>query len=334
MANSMVDKKPELPYLDSSIKERAWHVDIIDQGLSQLLKSKKLLLPNLKKSKSIAIFSDYSGELHSSSYNVYSFLICDYGSVEAFSEKTTKIRQQAKLNDPYKEMEFKSLRYGPINRAMSSWLEAADTTVLGLLINVVIDKKVDTLYSSKEEAKLIMDIMKQNEYSLWNKYSLEKVFRILHMIGYFYGVLSSEGANVFWMSDEDNIACNSDKKTDLLRMLKNVLDLYCKGKKIGKGGFATPFDEDITSKVKMTDLLSIADLSAGAICNYIDSKENTLAKPGRDLILQWIDSQSVFLKKITLAISQDENRKLSAGFCNFERQYGKLSTNEGIPIFL
>ena len=335
IANQLTDKNPNLPYLDPSFEDRGWHVDIIDQGLTQLWKSKQLLLPNLKKSKSIGIFSDYSGELHSSTHDVYTFLICDFQSVEAFSKKTKEIREKTKLDQPYKEMEFKSLKYGPIKRALSSWLDTADTTILGLLVNVIIDKKIETISSSKEQADKVLEIMKQNNYSLWKKSSLEKVIRITHMIGYFYGLLGSEDSNVFWMSDDDNIACNEDKKNDLLRMFRNSIAAYSKGKKMGKGGFATPFKDDQESKMKMKDLLSLADLSAGVISNYLDTPDiKANPKEGRETIMEWIDHPSVMLKKLTISMELDENKQLRAGFCDFKRHYEAKKIKNQIPIFI
>lgn len=179
--------------------------------------------------------------------------------------------------------------------------------------------------------------MGAHSYTTWSLQPLEKVLRILHVVAYLFGLLSSDNAKLFWMSDNDDIASNEEKKNDLLKMLRNAIAMYSKGKRSERVGFATPFSEDINSKLKMADLLSLADLSAGAICNLLNSKNSpeTAFKKDGQVIIDWLGQQSVFLKKYTFYLRKNNSGLIETGFFTFNNSQNTVSTaNDFIPIFI
>ena len=101
----------------------------------------KLLLPDLSVwgNKSVAIFSDYSGEA-SGKYYTYSFLICAMDALGFFRQEMKQLRQKYSLGE--KELAFKDFRMGNLRKALPEYLVLLDKYVPGLLLTVVIDKQL------------------------------------------------------------------------------------------------------------------------------------------------------------------------------------------------
>ncbi len=97
--------------------------DILNAAFEQRRDNRQLLLPNFDKTNTVAILSDYGGEAPKSKYLTYTFTFADYDYLGGiYKDEILKIRNTYGLNKPYKEISFKNLRYGQVQRALKEYL--------------------------------------------------------------------------------------------------------------------------------------------------------------------------------------------------------------------
>ena len=107
----------------------------------------------------------------------------------------------------------------------------------------------------------------------------------------------------------------------MLWLYHNVLSLYTT-KKFGRIGGGRPFDERSTD---FLDLLSAADIAAGAIAQYFTGRDvvgeqNVCVKPGAEKVLQWLGVDALALKKMCIMIAAGHNGAVLSGSVEFTPQ--------------
>ena len=183
-ANEMVLKNPPIPLLANIQEVPPVFIQIIEAMLLEAQKRKMLLLPNLHNYiESIGAFSDYSGENYKARFATYSFIFVGWNALHFYFEKQKEIRERYKLNKPYKEIEFKSLRYTPLRKALPELLEAAEL-IPGLLFTMVVDKSIISIIdkNNKDGVKKITSILKDHDLGEWKNKTAEKLMRIVHTV--------------------------------------------------------------------------------------------------------------------------------------------------------
>lgn len=98
-------------------------------------------LPDFYKHEGLLIFSDFGGEHQDADFTTYSILICPYANRLIFEEKIKDLRIKYGLNNPWKELSFKSLNYGPISRSLEEFLDISNNFIHGILITISVEKK-------------------------------------------------------------------------------------------------------------------------------------------------------------------------------------------------
>ncbi|MGY6272132.1 hypothetical protein ACXIUT_20780 [Achromobacter denitrificans] len=281
---------------------------------------KELLLPNLRnENASIAIYSDYGGESYDSKYFTYSFLICAWNQTGAFHEAMRKLRDKYGLNEPFKEISFKDFRYGPISRALDDYLKNLSNFVNGLLLTIVIEKSVGSVFGeeTKTAHQFIKKTLEDAGFGSWKPEVAEKLLRIVHFPAYLVALLSKPGQNVFWMTDHDSIAPTQEQHIKVLNLFGNLLRHYCKHE-LGTIGGAVPFEEKDPQHL---DLLSATDIVAGSIEHYYTRSyaktDEPLIREEANKVLRWLTGQGVALKKHTMIIRKQDTGIVS-GTLRFE----------------
>ncbi len=280
---------------------------------------KDLLLPNFSETDTVAIFSDYGGEIGNSKYLTYTFTFVNYDLLGLFGSEISKIRKKYRLNDPYKEVSFKDLRYGPINRALDDYLSLIDFAVHGLVFTVIVDRSITSLLgdNSVETQKKAAEELEANGFGHWKPKSAEKLQRIIMTIAYLTRLLVPSGKKIFWMTDEDSIVANSKLLNSTGRIFNNAIHQF-DDVSYDLVGYATPFEKG--KDPLFLDLLSISDLVAGSIEHYFTRKtvlDNLTIKDGANKILMWHAHQGFGLKKLSLVITS-ENEGLLGRFVDFK----------------
>jgi hypothetical protein len=334
-AAKVVLRNPNLNIVPDT-EQFPWFIKEFQHHLQSSEARKELLLPNIQdENETIAVFSDYGGEHSSSKYYTYSFLVVAYNQLYLFNKKMNELRAEYGLNDPFKEIAFKRLDHGPSFRFLEPYLLAAQNLINGLVLTVVVEKEIDSLFidGKLNSSKVLQEALAKIGMSYLKPAVAEKLFRVTHYLSFLITLLSKEGQKVFWMTDNDAIAANTERFKDALSYFSRVLGHYSQ-KKYALVGGAVPFEEKDSS---FLDLLSIPDLVGGAVENYLTNKSRGgegefSVKPGSEVILKWLANQGISLKKHTMIIRKD-CEGVSAATLSFNL-VKPLSDSEVVSVFL
>lgn len=311
-ANKLVLKNPTLPYV-AGMPDVPWFIKDLDEKLSGRHHQKKLLLPNLKSCGGIGIFSDYS---ESGACSTYTFLICNMDWVFPFLKNFGEIKEKFRLNTPKKEIAFTDRDFGPLRAAMPELLGQANI-LNGLLFTLVVDKRLISIFgeNSRSSIKKLREELRTHGADNWKPEVAERVFRILHPVGYLFGLLSGENQKVFWMTDQDNIVGNPAQTKSVGQLYRNTLHSYARGRKIQLIGFAQSFPET-SSRMDVNAMTEVSDLVAG-VTQFIYSHLHDLdakVTPGTKPLVEFMGYQGVGLKKLTYLMRPDEKGAITTGF--------------------
>lgn len=270
----------------------------IQECFQAIDRKKQLLLPDLSGSETICVFSDYGGEHKGSKFHSYSFLVCAHAP-DLLQSQMGDIRKRTGLDNPMKEISYKTKNYGPVKRAIPHYLHALDNLVIGGVFTFLVDKTIESLFAPDRQAfaKLADEVLAEVSMQYLQPDVAEKLFRVVHFSAYLVALLSSPKQKVFWMTDDDAIAASPGRHADLLKVFQRVLQLYSHNEFALLGG-ATPFEERSPGYL---DLLSVPDLVAGAVEHFFTNKpagSTSFHVPEAvDHISRWLSHQGASLKK-------------------------------------
>ncbi len=284
-------------------------IQAIDSILEQRLEERQLLLPNIAgTSETMCVFSDYGGDSVDADYQTYTFLFCTHSSLGTFSEFMSVLRRRHRLGD--KEIAYKDLRYGPINRSLVEYITGVNNFLNGLVFTLIVDKRLTSIIAenSKESKALLAQHIREEGLGEWKPHTVERMLIILHVISYFTVLLSKSGMKLFWMTDNDKIAPNEVYFQHCGRLLLRILPIYddIKFKVVGT---ALPFKQ---KTLEFLDPLSCTDIIAGCMENYFTrtnamGEEVTVKERVNDVLL-WLTDHGVALKKYTVKASLREGQ--------------------------
>jgi hypothetical protein len=292
----------------------------LEGGFKARDKERKLLLPDLRAlcNSTIGIYSDYAGE-STGQYLTYSFLVCAFGSLGPFNDKMAQLRKNAAVGN--KEIAFKDFRMGQLRRMLPEYLRLTNSYISGLVFTLVVDKSIPSLFGpgGPETQQIAADALEQCGYGSLVPKVAEKLFRVVHVTAFLLALLGHAGQKVFWMTDNDAIAESSNKHQQLLTVLNHVLPLYTT-KQFSFIGGARPFQPRAFEHL---DLLSVADITAGAVAQTLSSIETlghdkAEVKDGGQDVLRWLCHNSITLKKFCMVVRPDANGIVGFGPVDFE----------------
>jgi hypothetical protein len=278
-----------------------------------------LLLPDLSAlvNQTIGIFSDYSGE-GAGKYYTYSFLLCAWGSMAPFKREMKKVRATFRLGT--KEIEYKDFGMAIIKNALPAYLDVVNGYVLGLLFTLAVDKRLVSLFGTQERSttRAVAQMLAEKGFGETTPGVAEKVMRVVHTAAFLTALLGHEGQRIFWMSDHDEICANVEMHERLLAVFHNVLGLYT-SREFGLIGGARPFEERETD---FLDLLSAADIAAGAVSQYFTSHDNVgernvCLKEGAEKVLMWLGQDGLGLKKFSVILYAGDDNTIRHGAIEF-----------------
>lgn len=283
-------------------------VRMLEEVLASKDRKGQLLLPELRfdGNETVAAFSDYGGEASDARYQTYASLICGWNHSYPFFAEMAALRATTGLGD--KEIAFKDLRFGPLRRALPSYLKLADLSVCGLLVTVIVDKGVETLHGNngRKTRQYVCKTLAEHDLGVWAADVAEKLGRVVHLVAYLIALLSRAGHKVLWMTDHDAIAPNEAQFQSALRMFASVLDLYADhGFELVAGA--------LPDKMLGRDLLSLADLAAGATEHLYTHTRNRRQHRHKDAvtqILEWLGHDGLALKKLTVVVRRNADGHL------------------------
>ena len=202
-ANEAAWKRPDLDILREQYKgQYSTFIEIAQEKILMSHRRGKLILPNLAAfgNNAVGAFSDYGGEHKEAKYLTYSVLVCLWDFRDLFSEKIKEIRQRHKLGN--KEIAYKDLRMGQIQRALPDYLSTLSNFLPGFLLNLAVQKNVSEVFrsSAKETSNLLEAAFKSIGVEGRKPKVNEKLIRVTELVAFLTALLGKDGQKVFWMT--------------------------------------------------------------------------------------------------------------------------------------
>jgi hypothetical protein len=307
--------------------EPSIHADTAVFGMSKSLREfseqYKTVLPNLKAAQNLMCFSDYSGEEEEARHSVYSFLIIDADKIRDWNFKRLKLREEL-LSDG-RRVSYKNYRDKLTQKFVDRYLNIVDE-LEGYIITVSVSKDLPTLFEDRPSFNSANPEFAK--YSEWTNDTFEKTLRIMHFLSLFVAGFSKGYQNLLWVTDNDSIAANKERLTQLTKLFANIASHYLTHS-LGHLRVATTNSDDGTRSIE--DLCAIPDLVAGAYSDqlktvgdvYHQNPDDTFwiyapqyKQKTRDLT-RWLTTSNKKLCKLCFKINKGVKTDLQVSFYHF-----------------
>jgi len=246
--------------------QRVWHslgdpkfglMNTLSDGIARCEDLQPGLIPDLRKSRALIVASDYGGHHQESRFESYSFLIIDGVQWAQWETARTRVRHTYRLGK--RRFAFKGMGDRRKARALPAFLSAADM-LHGLCATILVEKSLQSLF--REHGRLQLSDTHLQAFAHYDARTFERLLRTVHLLSFLLGGLSGPGQDALWITDQDEIAANPERLTELTRIFADVSGHYLPHD-LGHLRCATAASDNGT--LEMEDLLSIADLTAGAL---------------------------------------------------------------------
>lgn len=315
-ANDLAWKQPNIDILRSEFKGKySFLIEIVQELIKSGHEGRSLVLPNLKafENQTVAIFTDYGGEHRESRYFTYSALTLAWNLTGSFLEIMKEIRRENQLED--KEISYKDFRMGQLARSLPEYLRALDFLVPRFLLTVAVDKRVLSLFGPGGKETNDRLASELNAIGIIGRKSKvnEKLLRVVELSAFLTALLAWDGQKIFWMTDHDSISPTNAKHEETLVLFGRYLNLFARDNhSFPTVGGALPFAK---RSIDHLDLLSVADICAGSISEYLTKMEmfgskDFKVKAGTHHILQWLAHDGISLKKMNIVIEHDDHQEV------------------------
>lgn len=289
--------------------------------------------PILSEAGRVLIVSDYSASKQSP-VQTYSYLVVDPRQLGAWTQKCRSIRRVCGLGE--QAIDYKSMRGKQRTSALASFLDAADS-LHGLLLVVAVKNDVVSLFDRVRPSEWHKEMP---DGAAWKPVVAERLFRVGTFGGSALDACCRLFSDVDWVSDNDEIAANSDQLELASRWLGVVTSVEL-SKHLGHFRFGTIKSQNGQHRLVFRDLISVADLAAGGVMASFDRDATAFSAP-RGLmlpqprsspikshyIMSWLGDQRGMLRKRLLMVDRTSGDK--AIRC---RRYVVITDRSKEPMF-
>jgi hypothetical protein len=207
--------------------------------------------------------TDFSGTHSQSQFWVCSCLFANADLSPAWPTLRMFVRQKY-LNDG-RRMAYKALNDKKRQEALPSFLDAADT-LSGIICTIAVDKNYMWMATSPTTIKLLTHM--GTLVGKWGSPAFETMCRVVLIWSAALGCISTPAQHVTWITDEDDIAANDDRLTDLLNYAGRMSGLFTAGK---MGELAVNTTAIDSGDRGFEDFVSIPDLCAGMMADILNN---------------------------------------------------------------
>ena len=282
---------------------------VIATGLSGIAGKQPQAVPTIGGSK-ILVSSDYTGQYGAGDYRVLSFLAVSADAGDEWERARSLVRAEVMKGDN-RRISYKGMNDGMVRRAIGPFLSAANL-LPGLSFTVAIDNRIPTLLNDTVPPDL----------AHWKPKVFSSALHIAHFLSIFVAAVSSPGQNMFWITDEDDIAANERLLADLTNVVMNISRMYLKHRLGALQCGTTAIDGPLR---QVEDFAAIPDLIVGCLNETLTRNEICDAPistevmfpirikgiPKSKRILRWYTDMDIHpLKRLTCVIhpSEDEGQ--------------------------
>jgi hypothetical protein len=193
--------------------ERSDIFSVIATGLSGIAGKEPEAVPTIGGSQ-ILVASDYAGHYGVGDYRVLSFLAVSADAGDEWEQARSYVRAEVMKGDT-RRISYKGMNDGMVRRAIGPFLNAANL-LPGLSFTVAIDNRIPALLNDTVPPDL----------RHWKPKVFSSALHIAHFLSILVAGVSSPGQNVFWITDEDDIAANARLLADLTDVVMNISRMY------------------------------------------------------------------------------------------------------------
>lgn len=216
----------------------------------------------LRESPILIVTSDYSGQHKGSNFETYAIHITGLTGWNEWEKARLQLRSF--FNVGRRKISFKGLSDSRKAHILPYFLSEADQ-LPGLCVVIAVPRSSRSLFCEKKKIDLNLPDLAQ--YSHYNPHTFEKFLRIIHFVSFFLAGISREGQDVFWFTDQDDIAANDRRVVELTNTWANVFSHYLQHDLRHIKCGTTRCDD---GSLQIEDLASLPDLSAGALCEMLN----------------------------------------------------------------
>jgi hypothetical protein len=265
-------------------------------------------IPSLRGQPTLLIGSDYSGFHQGAAFEVTSFVITNFESLRRWDQRRTHLRKR--YLPERRRMSYKALNDGRRRAALLPFLEVANQ-IPGLLLTIAIDKNVPTIFSS-ENVATSERARNHPLFEGWKPAPIERAMRTVHFASLLLRGLSCAGQDLWWFTDQDEIAANESRLRSFVSLMANVSSHYLphtlRHMRIGTTG-------SDTGRRDIEDLVAIPDFAAGALQEVLTCYARRLLdarsifvptsqepEPKARRIMDWFADNTQNLRRLTFII--------------------------------
>ncbi len=283
-------------------------MSVFSESIDRSQRADSGLLPDLRNSNNLIVLSDYSGHHNSCKFESYGILLV--GMEESWpSWESTRLELRRRFKLGHRSFAFKKLNDACKRRALEPFLHASDG-LTGVCATVLIDKSVGSMFA--KAGLLDFSEPQLQPYSHFGS-TFERLLRVVHLVSFFVAGLSAPGQNVVWFTDQDDIAANHARLTQLTSIWATIMSHYLRH---NLGHLRCGTTESDNGTLQIEDLAAIPDLVAGALAEAITCYDNESCIPGGSVIIllprsvspksrsiiEWLARASGSLRRLTYLI--------------------------------
>ncbi|HJQ85414.1 MAG TPA: hypothetical protein VKA21_15110 [Candidatus Binatia bacterium] len=264
-------------------------------------------MPDFSSATTLFVLSDYSGDHRGAGYEVLSFLVFDPRSIGTWHQVWEPARR-AYLRDG-RRMAFKSLSDGRRRHAMPAFLHAADQ-LDGLLLTLSLNRRLPPLFEDGEYPPTVEGL---EQLRLWKRKPYLKMLTAVNIVSVLIAGLSHPGQDIFWYSDEDDLAASPRRLCDLCNVFARVSSHYLQHS-LRHFRFGTSKSDD-GSKI-LEDLLAIPDIAAGSVSDIFTNYLLDATAPAQTIMtpiphsttwkaagmVPWLADNTMRLKRVVISL--------------------------------
>jgi hypothetical protein len=279
------------------IDDRFGLMKAFSDSIMKAARSDPYLLPNLHTAGSVVTTSDYSGQHKASRFEAYAFLFFNPAGWPEWEMRREEIRRRHRAGG--RRISFKKLGDALKQRMLPDFLAAANA-LPGLCVCVMIDKAISSLF--RLEGRLDFSAPELTPYAHYDKGIFEKLLRVVHLVSFFLAGLTREGQDVFWFTDQDDIAANDGGVVELTKIWANILSHYLQHALRHLRCGTTKCDN---GSLEIEDLAAIPDLVAGSLADACNNYRAEGILPRSELLVPPPEGVSLKARRIIGWLAED-----------------------------
>jgi len=276
---------------------------------------RKNYLPDLSGSPALFAASDFTGEQKASPFSCFSFVITTADELHRWDNWRRHLRRSHGLGN--RRISYSKLKDSRKNAALRPFLFAANE-LMGLAVTILVEKQIESLFIKAGRMRPGDVEVAGMSFAHWKPIVFERMMRATHFLALFVAGLSTQGQNIVWITDEDDIAPNTKRLRELThafgQVLGNLLPHSVGHIRVGTTG--TTAGDDLV----MEDFAAIPDLMGGAVNEIVAAYDHAgislsrtvltpppehLPRKAQDLLEAFVDD-AARLRKLVFTVRQAE----------------------------